>query len=253
MKYYVYELVSSINGNTFYVGKGKERRMFVHENRARRKHSEIGENPKLRNKIKSIWRKGGSVIHKQIFSTDNDIEAYNKEVERIKEIGLKNLCNLRVHQMTPEEAYRKRAVKMLGTHISFETRKKISDTLKGHLVSLESRQKMRFQKLGKSNPCNEEKRLAISASKRPKNGFPDMLSPTGERHSIGVLTDFCKCFDLRLSTVSELLRGKRRTHRGWSVLDNGEVKENRPIFMKEVLCTVDLTHNIKRKALTYGR
>ena len=219
MKYYVYELVNSLDGKTFYVGKGKDRRMFIHEHRARRGHAEKGENPKLRNKIKSIWTKGGMVIHKQIFSTDSDVQAYEKEIERIKELGLQNLCNLRIYQMTPEEAYQRASQKMLGHHTSVETREKIRKTLSGHRVSTETRQKMRIKKLGKKNPCAESKRLSIALSRRPENGFPQMKSPTGEVHIINILTDFCNQHGLRLSSISDVIHKRRKSHRGWRIAD----------------------------------
>ena len=215
MKYYVYELVNSLDGKTFYVGKGKKQRMHVHENRARRDHTEKGENPKLRNKILSIWKNGGTIFHKQIFFTDNDIEAYDKEVERIKELGLENLCNLRLHQMTPEEAYQRRALQMLGTHPSEETKNNISNTLMGHPVKLSTRRKISVIHKGKSRPCTESKRISIANARRPSGGFPEVLSPTGEKYKINVLTDFCKVHSLHLPSMSYLLRRKRFSHRGW--------------------------------------
>lgn len=146
MIYYVYELINSLDDKVFYVGKGKGRRMYIHENRANRVLLTKGENKKLRNKIHSIWNKNGSIKYNQIYFTNCSLDAYNKETDRIKEIGLKNLCNLIIYPFTPEAAYNKRSKEMMGTKHSEYTKNKIRNSLLGHIVSEETRNKIRLKK-----------------------------------------------------------------------------------------------------------
>jgi hypothetical protein len=226
MKYYVYELVNTLDGKTFYVGKGRKRRMYIHENRASKPTLQKGENPKLRNKIRFIWKNGGQIVYKQTLFTDDNLEAYTKETDRIKEIGLENLCNLLIHPLTPEECYELRSRQMRGRVLNDEVKHKIRNSLLGHGVSTETRQKMRDRKIGKSLPCSETKRLSIASARRPTLGFPMMVSPDGERHSIDILTDFCKTHNLRLSNVSDLIHGRVKSHKGWVIADNQLLQRN---------------------------
>ena len=219
MKYYVYELINSLNGKVFYVGKGQGSRMFVHEHRAKRNHIESNENRHLRNKILFIWKNGGMIQYKQIFFTDNDAEAYRKETERIEDIGIHNLCNVFISPPTPEELYRLRSFQMRGQILPEETKRKISNTLMGHPVKLSTRRKISVARKGKSCPCTEAKRISIAKSRRPEEGFRDVVSPSGERKTIGILTDFCKTNGLRVSNMSDLLRGRAKSHKGWRICE----------------------------------
>ena len=215
MKYYVYELINSLDNKPFYVGKGTGNRMFVHEHRAKRNHVEAHENRHLRNKILSIWNNGGKIIYNQIFFTDNDMDAYKKETERIEEIGLKELCNVYIAPPTPEELYKLRARQMLGKRCSEETRQKISNTLMGHPVSDKTRKKIGDKQRGKTRPCSERRRISIAKSKMPVGGFPHIMSPSGQQVEITVLTDFCKTYGLRVSNMSDVLHGRAKSHKGW--------------------------------------
>jgi hypothetical protein len=220
MKYYVYELINPIDGNPFYVGKGSGRRMYVHEFRAKRSHAEQNENRKLRNKIKSILNSGKSICYKQIFFTDNDVEAYTKETEKIKELGIENLCNVFISPPTLEDIYKLNSIKMMGHITTEKTKKKISSTLRGHFVSDITRKKIGDSCRGKRNPCTESKRINISKSRRPKEGFRDVISPLGERFSISILTDFCKKHNLHLPSMSMLLHKKIKSHRKWRLANS---------------------------------
>jgi hypothetical protein len=224
MKYYVYELISSLDNKPFYVGKGTGNRMFVHEHRAKRNHVESHENRHLRHKILSIWNNRGTIIYNQIFFTDNDMDAYKKETERIEELGIETLCNVYIAPPTPEEIYKLRSKQMFGRKLSDTTKEKIRQTLLGHHVKKETREKIGDQQRGEKRPCSEVRRISIAASKRPLGGFPDMMSPSGERVHINILTDFCKQYGLRVSNMSDLLHGRVKSHKGWRVhipKDNG--------------------------------
>lgn len=209
--------MNSLDGKVFYVGKGRGRRMFVHEHRAKRNHIESHENRHLRNKILSIWRNGGVIQYKQTFFTDDDMEAYRRETERIKEIGIHNLCNVFISPPTPEELYRLRSFQMRGRILPEETKRKISNTLMGHPVSAAARKKIGDSCRGKSNPCTESKRISIANSRKPPGGFPNMVSPLGEIVSINILTDFCKTHGIGVSHMSDLLHGRAKSCKGWRV------------------------------------
>lgn len=217
MRYYVYELISSLDNLPFYIGKGSGRRMYVHEHRAKRLHAEPNENLRLRNKIKSIWKRGGIVHHHKIFETDDDELAYAYETNRINEIGLENLCNIALVPFTSAEVYRMLSERRRGKSLSKETRLKISKTLSGHDVSEQTRQKISDTQKGKSKgPCSETRRKAISASRKTIE-YPLVMSPDSKVYRVDVLSEFCNQHNLRSSSMSEVLHGKRKTHRGWRV------------------------------------
>ena len=93
MKYYVYELIDPRDGNVFYVGKGKNNRMYRHYNSV--KNNKIPNNNKhLYNKIKQLIDNNLIPICNKIYESDDENSCYIKEIEHILEIGIDNLCNL---------------------------------------------------------------------------------------------------------------------------------------------------------------
>lgn len=221
MKYYVYELINSINGTPFYIGKGSGRRMYIHENRAKYPYALPNENKKLRNKIKSILNNGGKVIYNRIFFTDDAKEAYMRETERIQELGLQNLCNRFIFPPTTDEIYKLIAMKKLGYKTPEETKKKISKSLLGHSVSAETRQKISLGKSRKQQPCSEKRKAAIAASKKPVGGFPPVIAPDGKLYTIDILSDFCREHNLSISAMCGLFKHYKgaKSHRGWRLAD----------------------------------
>jgi hypothetical protein len=85
--FYVHTLASP-DGPVFYVGKGKDFRIDDHEKEARR-----GCNCRKCNVIRMIWSLGKEIRKFVIFTTDDEEEAYNHEIEIIRRIGLNNLTN----------------------------------------------------------------------------------------------------------------------------------------------------------------
>src|SRR5208283_146164 len=170
MKYYVYELVDPRTGSIFYVGKGKDKRMYSHVSRV--KHGKIPcSNKHLFNKIKQILDSGNTIIYNQLFFTDDNDEAFKKETERIKEIGLNNLCNVFQSVPTKEEIYKLRAQKMMGHITTEKTKQKISQSLKGHTVSETTKKKISNTKKGKKHPCSDLQRKRIIESYTPEGGW----------------------------------------------------------------------------------
>lgn len=90
--YYVYELIDPRDNKVFYVGKGKHKRMYSHYNRIKNGYG--SHNIFLERKIKKIINENLKPKCKKIFESENEEECFNKETERIKEIGRVNLCNL---------------------------------------------------------------------------------------------------------------------------------------------------------------
>lgn len=86
--FYIY-LLARPNGQPFYIGKGKGRRIFKHEEEARR-----GCQCLKCNIIRKIWRNGGEVQRYIVFTTDDESEAYAYEAEMIAHYGINSLSNL---------------------------------------------------------------------------------------------------------------------------------------------------------------
>lgn len=93
-KYYTYKLISSINGEVFYIGKGSGDRCQRHLKIAIGKSKSKSKNPKLYNKINDILSKEGEIIIEKVLETNIEKDALDMEVYLINEIGIENLCNL---------------------------------------------------------------------------------------------------------------------------------------------------------------
>lgn len=87
-QFYVYVLCRP-NGTPFYVGKGKDDRVFHHDREARR-----GCRCHKCNVIRKIWKAGGEVQRYIVFETSSEQEALDYEVETIALYGQETLTNL---------------------------------------------------------------------------------------------------------------------------------------------------------------
>lgn len=90
MSYYVYALIDPETGAPFYIGKGKNNRVSAHEAEARK-----GRQSAKCDRIRAIWKKGGSVERKILFRTTCSIEALEREAVEISQIGIAHLTNVR--------------------------------------------------------------------------------------------------------------------------------------------------------------
>jgi len=173
----VYQLINSLTGKIFYIGKGSGKRLNKHIQIAKGNSKNKKRNPKLYNKINKILRNNGKVISLKIYESDDEAEVLKTEKKVIAKIGLKNLTNLteggegtsypngfsEEHKKNIALA-RKRARKGKKRVWSEETKKKISDSLKGRTsnfkgkkLSEKSKLKMSLAKKGKSFSKNIEK------------------------------------------------------------------------------------------------
>ena len=99
MKYYVYQLVDSITGKVFYIGKGQGNRMYQHTKEARKP----GNSYKL-NKIRKIWREGGQVICRKVGLFASESRAYEYESMLIRDMpDLTNAC--RANNIIPKDTH----------------------------------------------------------------------------------------------------------------------------------------------------
>lgn len=120
--YYVYYLIDPRDNTVFYIGKGKNQRMYVHEQYVRENRNPHKVNKKLYNKIKTIHKNHYKVKYKKVFKTNDEQEAYKTEEEHQRKFGLENLCNIAYGGIPPS---------WKGKKHSEEARKKISESKKG--------------------------------------------------------------------------------------------------------------------------
>ncbi|MFA5152778.1 MAG: GIY-YIG nuclease family protein [Clostridia bacterium] len=92
--FYVYQLIDPRTKEVFYIGKGKNERMFNHVRDVKRGIG-IKKNPHKYYKIKQILDSGFSdIFYNIIFTSENEQECFDKEIALIKEYGKDKLTNI---------------------------------------------------------------------------------------------------------------------------------------------------------------
>jgi hypothetical protein len=144
--FYVYELRDA-TGVPFYVGKGSGRRIFQHEINAR-----AGKVSHVCCKIRHLWSLNQKVGRVKVFETDSEEAAFQEERRLIAYYGREKLTNetdggdgtsnpskevrekiassRRGKKATAVTRHRQRMAK-IGTHVSEETKAKISAAMRG--------------------------------------------------------------------------------------------------------------------------
>jgi hypothetical protein len=92
--FYVYALARPIKKHSphyriFYIGKGHKRRVFAHEDQARRGYK--GHRYSI---IRKVWQEGDDIQRYILLTTEDEAEAFAYEIEMIALHGRENLCNL---------------------------------------------------------------------------------------------------------------------------------------------------------------
>jgi len=184
MKYYVYELINSLDGLVFYIGKGSGNRLYKHLKIAQGKSKNKDRNPKLYNKINSIIGNGGTIIVKKIFETDSEQDAFGVEVKTIKGIGLDNLTNLTVGgegtsfpNGFTEEHRRNISLSKKGKVYPYMFLPRSEEQKKNMSIASKNRTKAGFAGYWKGRKLSEETKLKMSLAHKGKK-----LSDEHRRH-----------------------------------------------------------------------
>ena len=239
--YYVYELIDPRVNLPFYVGKGKNDRVYFHLSEKSRAKS---DNERKFNKIQKIRKEGYEPEIKIVEYFENENDAYVYEEQLIKKYGrsrydengiLTNICESsrppkhkgRTYQEIYGDKWEEQIEKRRNLQIKSggygpkkhteETKKKISEKV-----------------AGKNNPsygvpCSEERKRKISdkAKQRYEKGFLSpsakkwkLISPDGQEYIIvGKLKQFCKLHNISYATISAAVKYNRTGPRrnGWTI------------------------------------
>lgn len=239
--YYVYELIDPRVNIPFYVGKGKNDRVYFHLSEKSRAKS---DNERKFNKIKKIRECGYEPEIKIVKYFDNEDDAYFYEELLIQKYGrirydengiLTNICE----SSRPPKLKGRTYKEMYGDNWEeqIEKRRKAQIDAGGYgpkKHSEETKKKISEKVSGKNNPsygipCSEEKKRKISekAKERFAKGFKSpssvtylLISPSGEKFEIfGALKEFCKSQNISYATMSAAIKYNRKGPRrnGWSI------------------------------------
>lgn len=162
--YYVYKLIDPRTNKPFYVGKGKNNRMYDHVKNVKR-GLVPNRNIYLYRKIKKILESGLDIEYEKVYDKLNENLAYQLEKQIIATIGINKLCNSTKGGMVPDpsltktpEAIEKWKISRNGYHHSTETKVKISKSNVG---------KKPWNR-GKTGVYSEETIIKMSNSKKNK-------------------------------------------------------------------------------------
>lgn len=116
---------------------------------------------------------------------------------------------------------KKLSAKLSGKKKSEETKSKIRQTHLGKKLSDEHREKLRLSHLGIFPTETTRKKLSQShKGKKAKIYNTKLISPSGKIYTtITNLTEFATKHSLEKSCLCYLLQGKRKSHKGWKILD----------------------------------
>lgn len=239
--YYVYELIDPRVNLPFYVGKGKNKRVYFHLSEKTRAKS---ENPKKYDKIQKIRKEGYEPEIKivQYFEDEND--AYEYEEKLIKTYGRKdidengiltNICE----NSRPPKLKGRTYQEIYGNNWEdqIEKRRQLQLSVGGYgpkKHTEETKKKISQKVAGKNNPsygvpCSEERKRKISerAKERFAEGFKSpssvtylLTSPLGEKFEVfGELKKFCSENKISYATMHAAILYERKGPRrnGWSI------------------------------------
>ena len=228
---YVYCLIDPKNGVPFYIGKGKGTRMYSHERDVKNGKIPNTNNTYLFRKIKKIHTSGLSVIYKKIIENIDDDMALSVEVKEIRKVGRANLglgplCNL----TDGGEGNSGKVVSEESKHkMSLTAKERLKDPCKHPMFhkyhSQKSKKKMSLSaKIRFLDPEEHKKTSDTTRRGMYSSGFIDriskeitMVSPEGIIVTAKNISQFCRDHNLQNGNLYKVLRGKMKTHRGWSL------------------------------------
>lgn len=240
--YYVYELIDPRVNLPFYVGKGKDNRVYFHLSEKSRAKS---ENKRKYNKIQKIRKEGYEPEIKIVQYFENESDAYNYEELLIKKYGrsrydengiLMNICeNSRPPKLkgrTYQEIYGDQWEEQIQKRLRTKEKRGNYGGVKNHTE--ETKRKISKKVEGKNNPsygipCSEERKKKISEKARQRfaEGFKSpsaktfiLTSPDGEEFKVfGELKKFCKLKNISYATMNAAIQYNRIGPRknGWTI------------------------------------
>ena len=244
--YYVYELIDPRVNLPFYVGKGKNDRVYFHLSEKSRASS---DNQRKFNKIQKIREEGYEPEIKIVKYFDNEDDAYFYEESLIKQYGrirydengiLTNICE----SSRPPTHKGKTYQQIYGDkwEEQIEKRRKAQLDVGGYgpkKHSEETKRKISEKVAGKNNPsygvpCSEERKRKIreKAKERYENGFKSpsaktwkLLSPEGKEYIVnGELKKFCKLYNISYATMCAAIKYNRTGPRknGWTIKNESQ-------------------------------
>jgi hypothetical protein len=239
--YYVYELIDPRVNLPFYVGKGKDDRVYFHLSEKTRAKS---DNERKFNKIQKIRKEGYEPEVKIVEYFENENDAYFYEESLIQKYGrirydeggiLTNICE----SSRPPNHRGKTYQEIYGDkwEDQIEKRRNLQLSVGGYgpkKHSEETKRKISKKVAGENNPsygipCSEERKRKISekAKERYAAGFKPpsakiwkLTSPENKEYVIvGGLKEFCKSQNISYATMSAAIKYDRRGPRrnGWSI------------------------------------
>ena len=240
--YYVYELIDPRVNLPFYVGKGKEKRVYFHLSEKSRAKS---DNFKKFDKIKKIRKEGYEPEVKivQYFEDENDAYEYEEKLIRtygrrdIDEGGiLTNICESsrppKLKGRTYQEIYGDKWEEQIQKRLKTKEERGNYGGVRKHTE--ETKRKISEKVAGKNNPNygnhhSEETLSKISKSLKEtyENGRKNntakkfiLTSPEGKKFEVyGELKKFCKLKNISYATMSAAILYDRTGPRknGWSI------------------------------------
>jgi len=240
--YYVYELIDPRVNLPFYVGKGKDKRVYFHLSEKSRAKS---ENKRKYNKIQKMRENGCEPEIKIVKYFENENDAYDYEELLIEKYGrirydengiLTNICESsrppKHKGKTYQEIYGDKWEEQIQKRMKTKEKRGNYGGVRKHTE--ETKRKISEKVAGKNNPsygvpCSEERKRKISerAKERFAGGFKSpssvtylLTSPSGEKFEVfGELKKFCKSQNISYATMHAAILYERKGPRrnGWSI------------------------------------
>ncbi|TET11561.1 MAG: hypothetical protein E3J82_05530 [Candidatus Thorarchaeota archaeon] len=239
MNFYVYHYCDPESRTPFYIGKGKGRRAFCHLNNCNRP-CDSNYSTLFYRKLRKMLSAGAKPIIKIVKDRLGEKEAFDLEASDIKRIGRRNLGEGPLTNLTDggegasghrhsEESKLKMREAILGTVRSKKTRQRMREANLGRKHTEEAKLRMSNSHLGttlskahrrkigeahRGKITNQETRQKMSASqtRKPIEGFDVLNNLVCQFEGVRKVTEG----GFSLSSVSNCLAGRQKTHRGLS-------------------------------------